>query len=221
MCLKDRLYACFFRVITFFIGAITLIYDFGVFNGTFKGTNLLYFTIISNLLCIILFLSLTLKTVIEYIKDGRYGTTSVSPHIKGCTIICILLTMIVYHFILIPHALKINPYQILKIPDCIFHYVMPFMTLLDWIIFDEKDGFKWYDPLLWIILPYIYIIIIFIQARYDIIARSTNHINRYIYVFLDVGTIGTKNVVSNVLSLTVAFIIIGYFIYGFDKIKVN
>ena len=174
-----------------------------------------------NLLCTILFLILSIKTLIEYIKNGNNGTTSISPHIKGCIIICILLTMVVYHFILIPYALKMNPYQSLKIPDCIFHYIMPFMVLVDWLIFDEKNAFKWYDPLLWVILPYIYIVIIFIQAQYDFIERATNHINRYIYIFLDVGTIGTKNVLSNILSLTVSFIIIGYFIYGFDKIKVN
>ena len=221
MCLENRLFAFGYRLIVFCIGAITLVYDFGIFKGTLKSINILYFTIISNLICTILFLFLSIKTWIDYKKKGRSGTTSISPHIKGGILICILLTMIVYHFVLIPYALKINPYQSLKLPDLIFHYFIPFMTLMDWLLFDEKNGFKWYDPFLWLILPYIYVILVFIQAQYNIIERVSNHMNRYIYIFLDIGTIGIKNVVSNVLSLTIIFIIVGYFIYGFDKIKIS
>ena len=33
MCIKNRFIALFYRVIFFLIGIITLIYDFGFFNG--------------------------------------------------------------------------------------------------------------------------------------------------------------------------------------------
>ena len=128
--------------------------------------------------------------------------------------------MIVYHFILIPYALRVNPYQNLKVSDIIFHYIMPFLTLFDWILFDEKKKFVWYDPFLWIMLPYLYVVIVFIQAQYEIIDRIANHMNRYIYIFLDIGSLGLWSVISNIAGLTVFFIIVGYLIYGIDQIKV-
>ena len=220
MCLKNRYIALGYRTISFMLGAITIVYDFGIFRGIFLKANLLYFTIISNLICTTLFLALIIKTLRDIHIHGKDGSSSISPHIKGGAIICILLTMIVYHFILIPYALRINPYQNLKISDIIFHYVIPFLTLFDWILFDEKKKFAWYDPILWIMLPYVYVVIVFIQAQYEIIDRIANHMNRYIYNFLDIGTIGVNAVVSNIFSLTISFIIVGYILYGADQIKI-
>ena len=181
----------------------------------------MYFTILSNLFCIGIFASLIFKTIDDIKNDGIHGSSCISPHIKGSSLICILLTMSVYHFVLIPYALKLNPYQNLKISDIIFHYVMPFIMLFDWILFDEKGNFKWFDPILWTILPYVYVAFIFAQSRFNIADRINSHMNRYIYIFLDIGTIGIYDVLLNILCLTVAFLIVGYFIYGIDKIKVT
>ena len=105
MCIKNRFIALFYRVIFFLIGIITLIYDFGFFNGIFKKTNLLYFTILSNLFCSLTFFGLIIKTILDIKKYGVRGSSSISPHIKGGVMLYILLTMSVYHFILIPYAL--------------------------------------------------------------------------------------------------------------------
>ena len=135
--------------------------------------------------------------------------------------ICILLTMTVYHFILIPYALKVNPYQSLGVTDVIFHYVIPFLTLFDWILFDEKKSFSWYDPILWTVLPYLYIIFVFIQSRFDIVDRISANMNRYIYAFLDIGLLGSVKVLFNIFLLTVAFVIVGYCLVILDCIKLN
>ncbi len=135
--------------------------------------------------------------------------------------ISILLTMTVYHFILIPYAIKLNPYQHLKMTDIILHYFMPTFTIFDWILFDSKRRFKWYDPIIWTIGPYIYVIFVFIQAKFSIPARVDANMSDYIYSFLDVELLGNINVIVNILSLTISFIFIGYIIYGIDRIKLN
>lgn len=220
MYIKNRLIALIYRLTAFIIGSIAMLYDFGLFNGQFKRANLLYFTIISNLFCIVFFGVLTIKTFYDIRRKGLYGFTTFSSYLRGEILISILLTMSVYHFILIPYAVKINPYQSLKINDIIFHYVMPIFTLFDWILFDEKGSFKWYDPLYWVIGPYLYLIYIFMQAGLENIDRINANMNKYVYVFLDVDLIGVTQVAINIISLTIIFIIIGYFIYWFDRIKI-
>lgn len=221
MCIRNRIIALIYRVIAFCLGAITLVYDFGLFNGIFKISNLLYFTIISNLFCVGLFLALIIRTADDIKNDGICGSSSISPHFKGGVLMCILLTMSVYHFVLIPYALKLNPYQSLKMADVIFHYVMPFFTLFDWILFDEKGKFKWYDPIVWTVFPYFYAIFIFVQSKFDIVGRINSHMNRYIYAFLDVRLLGVRDVAINIFCLTDAFVLVGYFIYGVDRIQLE
>ncbi len=221
MNINNRLIALVYRIAAFILGFFAVTYDFGILNGEFKTINLFYFTIISNLFCIGLFLALIIVTVRDIFKDGINGSSTISPHIKGEIMISILLTMTVYHFILIPYALKINPYQNLKVIDIILHYCMPVLTLFDWLLFDKKKRFRWYDPFIWVIGPYLYVIFVFIQANFDIAARKAANISDYIYAFLDVKLLGDVNVLINLLSLTVTFIIVGYVIYGIDRIKLK
>lgn len=62
MNINNRIYALIYRIIAFCLGFFSLIYDFGILNGEFKTANLLYFTILSNLFCVVLFLALIIVT---------------------------------------------------------------------------------------------------------------------------------------------------------------
>ncbi len=221
MNINNRLIALFYRISVFCLGFFSLTYDFGILDGKFKLGNLFYFTIISNLFCVGLFLALIIVTTRDLLKYGMNGSSTISPHIKGEITISILLTMTVYHFILIPYALKINPYQNFKFIDIILHYFVPTLTIFDWILFDSKKRFKWYDPIIWIIGPYLYVIFIFIQANFSIASHIDSSLSDYIYAFLDIRLLGNNAVIINLLSLTIAFIIIGYVIYGIDRIKLE
>lgn len=169
MNINNRLIALIYRVGAFCLGFFALVGDFGIWNGEFKTINLFYFTIISNLFCIGLFLALSIITIRDIFKEGIHGSSVISPHIKGEIMISILLTMSVYHFILIPYALKLNPYESLKPIDIILHYCIPTLTLFDWILFDEKKRFKWYDPIIWVVrtISICYICIYSSKLRYS------------------------------------------------------
>lgn len=221
MYVDNRVIALIYRVFSFLLGSIAIVYDFGIFDGQFKSANFLYFTIISNLFCIIFFGILIIKTLIDIKNFGIWGSSNIFSHLRGGILISILLTMSVYHFILIPYALKINPYQHLKLVDIIFHYIIPFLTLFDWILFDEKGGFKLYDPIFWTIGPYIYLVFIFMQSGIENTLRVNAHMNKYIYAFLDVDLIGISQVMINIFSLTIVFIVVGYIVCLFDRIKIS
>ena len=60
MSIKNRVIAFLYRLGASCISIGALIYDFGFFNGEIKIVNFLYFTIISNMFCCGLFITLTI-----------------------------------------------------------------------------------------------------------------------------------------------------------------
>lgn len=221
MNINNRIVSIIYRLIAFFLGLVCIVYDLGILQGEFRTYNLFYFTLISNIFCIGLFFALIIKTILDIKHKGIYGSTSISPHLKGEIMISIILTMSVYHFILIPYAIKQNPYQTLEFKDIVFHYIIPVLTVFDWIIFDEKRRFKWFDPLLWMIGPTLYIIFVYTQAIFSTLVNLNSQMNRYVYIFLDIGRLGMGNVIQNLILLSTSFIIVGYMLYGIDRIKIQ
>ncbi|MBR3153096.1 MAG: Pr6Pr family membrane protein [Clostridia bacterium] len=221
MNIKNRLISLLYRMIALILGLYAITYDLGIMQGELKIYNLFYFTIISNIFCFGLFFALIIKTIMDMKNEGIYGSSSVSPHIKGEITISIILTMSVYHFILIPYALKQNPYQTLKFVDIVFHYLIPVLTVFDWILFDEKKRFKWYDPIAWVIGPTIYITFVYTQAGFRLLEKLNSHMNRYVYIFLDINKLGVQQVIGNILLLSTCFVIVGYMLYGIDRVKLN
>ncbi|MBR3132650.1 MAG: Pr6Pr family membrane protein [Clostridia bacterium] len=221
MNINNRIISLSYRMFALLLGLYGITYDLGIMQGKLKIYNLFYFTIISNIFCFGLFAVLIAKTIMDIRNKGIYGSSSISPHIKGEITISIILTMSVYHFILIPYALKQNPYQTLELKDIIFHYIIPVFTVFDWILFDEKKRFKWYDPLAWVIGPTIYILFVYTQAIFGVLVKLNSHMNRYVYIFLDIGKLGTFQVIQNVLLLSICFVIVGYMLYGIDRIKIK
>ena len=221
MNINNRKIAAIYRVLAAFIGIVTIFNELGLFSSKLQMWNIFYFTTISNLLCVIMFVVLSIKTIKEIKLYGIKGSTSISSHIKGGITIAIILTMSVYHFILIPYALKEDPTRRLGITDVILHYLIPCLTIFDWILFDEKKRFKIYDPIVWTIFPYLYITFIYIQARYELIEKMNIGISKYIYVFLDLDFLGIQAVGENIIKISVFFIIIGYILYAIDSIRIQ
>lgn len=219
MNINNRKKAVIYRGMAAFIGIIAIFSDLGFFSGDIKISNLFYFTIISNLLCTIMFIYLCLKTIRDIKKYGNYGSTNMSPHIKGAITMAIILTMTVYHFILVPYSLNVNPYSKLNLTAVILHYLIPSLTILDWLFFDTKRKFKIYDPIIWISIPLIYIIFVFIQSRYNFLTNLNESMDKYVYVFLNVDKLGKSVVRENIFELLVLLVVTGYFIYGIDQIK--
>ena len=221
MNINNRKIAATYRIVAAFIGVITIFVQLGVFNVDKKIENMLYFTTISNFLCTIMFIVLSIKTLIDIKKYGTFGYTSISSHLKGEITISIILTMSVYHFILIPFGLKEDPTRRLELIDIILHYIVPCITIFDWLLFDRKRRFKIYDPLLWTILPSLYIIFIYIQGNFNLSQNLNIGMGKYIYSFLDYNLLGKQAVGENIVIISIIFLIIGYVMCGIDSIRIQ
>lgn len=68
MNINNRKIAAIYRILAAFIGIITIIFQFGIFSEEKRFENILYFTTISNLLCIIMFIVLSVKTFADIKK---------------------------------------------------------------------------------------------------------------------------------------------------------
>lgn len=133
----------------------------------------------------------------------------------------IIITMCIYHFVLVPSALDIDPSRRFNIEDIILHYLMPSLVIFDWILFDEKKKFKYYDPVLWMAFPCIYAVFVYIQSFFNLAIKYGVLMDKYIYMFLNYETLGKYAVAKNILTILAVFITIGYFIYGIDQIKIQ
>ena len=182
---------------------------YGLYLNLFSGygniTEMLrYFTILSNIIVVIFFIFL----VINCKKN--------SPHLKGAITMAITVTFLIFHFMLRPTLFDManSEFNMYSPANLLMHYIIPIMTILDWLIFDIKGQYKWYDPIIWLLIPLAYFIIMSINGLLGYTFSSGSH---YPYFFMDWDTLGIK-VLLYVLIIIIAFTILGYIFYGIDKL---
>jgi hypothetical protein len=152
--------------------------------------------------------------LIETIKKKENGYTTKLPLLKFIGLTAILLTFIIFNFIL---AGDREMYLNFMINSVLFHIILPIMYLIDWILFYEHKKIKWYYPLISVAFPVIYAIFIFIRAWFLDFNPEAPYI--YPYFFLNLDELGIIGVIKWIGILSIVFIIIGYVIFGLDKIS--
>ncbi|PTY40730.1 Pr6Pr family membrane protein [Brachyspira hampsonii] len=190
---------------------IIIIGIFAVFHGFFYDNLKLdietayYFTYQSNILVIVYFI-LDILNIIKK-KETFY------PRFKGAVTMSITVTFLVYHFLLSPTADKYIGFAYIR--NVIVHYIVPVMTIFDYIIFDKKGIYKVIDPILWLIIPILYFMFILIRAR---VGSPFSDGSYYPYFFIDIDKYGFKTVLRNVFFITLFFAILGYIEYFIDRL---
>lgn len=207
-----------YRLLYVLIGVVGLTIHSGIFSEGFRSSMFIYYTNQSNLLCVVFFACKLL-----YRKDNlNQSTLSVfvnSPHTKFAVTMCITLTGIIYHVLLAPtdkdyQNLGIEGLNLNGISNLIVHYIIPAMTVLDWLLFDKKGQFKWIDPFIWLILPYLYFIFILLRAPLFGNIGSTS--SRYPYGFIDLDANGAGEVAVTAIIITLIFVVLGYLLFLLD-----
>ena len=197
------------------VGIIAILASVGLFDGAFRWDFYIHFTNLSNYLCLGVLIA-ELKGVIKKSENSYIKT---APRLKFIGLLAILLTFFVYNIMLAPtKSMQIN-FSIFSIS---LHVIMPILYVVDWILFYDRKA-TWKYPLFSVLFPLIYIAFVFIHAAcFKFNANIMNfagtgpHI--YPYFFLNVNNIGVVGVVKWILILAVAFIALGYIMYGVDKL---
>ena len=216
--IKNRTSQLIFQTIYCTLGLVGIVASFGIFDDItqFRWEFYVYFTNISNFLCIgVMFASL-----IQTIKKKEDSFVTAAPLVKFIGMLGIMLTFFVFNFML---AGDRDPQLNWRIGSLTFHVVLPIMYVADWFLFYERKKCKWFYPLASTAFPIAYLVFIFTQAAImgfdtSILLPDATTPLIYPYFFLNLETLGVGGVAKWVVILLAAFIAMGFVFFGLDKI---
>ena len=180
----------------------------GIIGDKLRLHMLYSFTNLSNLYILVI----TILSIHKLNRRKNISGALYRARILG--LIIILLTGLVYHFILLPERILENPNYKLSIGNIITHYIAPGLMLLDWIMFDSKGKMKRIDPVIIISFPLVYFIFFSLYGYLGL--PIPNKKSSYIYFFMDFNLLGILGVVRWCILIILCLIILVYGIYFVD-----
>ena len=229
MDLIKRRIAFLYRCILFLVCFWCLYLNSGLAQGEFQPTMFIFFTIISNLACFLFVLLLIINSATTLTKqsnivladnerniDRGTGFSRFLSRIRGAVTMMITVTFLIYHFLLVPQlAVVSGDFNPFGLQNVLAHYVVPAMIILDWLIFSNKNAFRRFDPLLWLLIPLAYFAFTIIRAQIG--GPISLNGSQYPYFFIDVDALGIAQVSINAVLVLLFFALIAYLIYFIDK----
>lgn len=176
----------------------------GLFRGKWDFSCLTYFTLMSNVACMLYFPA----AAVWQLRTGH----SWKPMVKGAILMCISVTGLVYHFML--HG-RFEMQGTILVSNMLLHYVVPVCTVIDWLLFDEKGYFSVKTALLWLLAPLGYFVFVMIAVAMG--AHLGPYGEKYPYFFLDVEALGFRTVFLTGLVMELCFFLLGLFWVWLDR----
>ena len=212
--IKNRTAQLIFQSFFCAFGLIGIVGSLGIFDDilNWRWDFYLHFTNISNYLCI----GIVFAELIQTAKKGEDSYVSAAPFLKFIGVLAILLTFLVFNFLLAGQPDR-DPQANWRVASICFHVILPIMYVLDWLLFYEHKKIRWFYPLASVIFPVLYVVFVYIRAALLNFNPEAPYI--YPYFFLNLETQGVAGVAKWVLILFTGFIAMGYIFYGIDKIK--
>ena len=144
------------RVATAVVCAWGLAVMTGIIAGRFNASLLCYYTVQSNLVCLIYALVLAAADLA--------GRRIRHERIAGAVTSMILVTMLVYNLILDRTGFSMTS-NMMEVANMIVHLAVPLLILADWLLFAEKGRLRSREPFLWMAIPLAYYFYILAPAE--------------------------------------------------------
>lgn len=210
--IKNNTAKTIYRVIFLILCEAGLVLQYAcVMNNGINAVRTLtcYYTILSNIVCFLYFGYLLIKKP----KVER-------PVIKGAVIMCIMLTCIVYHLLLSGNMESVSSSVVMNVANQLLHTVIPLMVLFDYFLFTPKGTFKSFDPLLWTLVPVVYLFFVLIRAKLSPLrfVGFSPIPSRYPYPFMDFDLLGNGKATAMIFIIAIAYIALGYILYVIDRL---
>ena len=205
--MKMNLKFIFYSRVLLFLAVFTGVYLEITKRGGFG--MLLYYTVLSNLL-------VTLFTAYLLYVMRRSGENWQSRHLlrlKGGVTMSIMITCVIYHFMLAPIATDFY-----RLENFLCHYIVPLWFLADTLLFDKQGQYKIWDPVLWTILPLVYMLFALFNGLVLKLPVPNSKVSPFPYFFLDVAK-GWDVVIKWCLTIFVAYMVAGFIFYLIKQIK--
>lgn len=214
MKISNKMISITYKAVLCIVGTFSLIATTGILDGNLNLNIFSMFTTLSNLLCVIYFILDIIYLIHNYDKKTLVEWF---PLLKGIATMAITLTLIVAHFVL---KMSFSFDSFTNMSFLGLHYIVPIMTILDWILFDKKGFIKVYSPIVWTIAPAAYMIVAYNSAILGSgIGVSAD--SKYPYPFMDIDKLGVPTVILNTLIITIIYFAIGYIYYFIDRLMIR
>ncbi|MBR5785263.1 MAG: Pr6Pr family membrane protein [Clostridia bacterium] len=211
--IKNRTTQLIFQSFYCAIGLIGAVASLGIFDDILNPRWDFYahFTNLSNYLCI----GIMFAELVQTAKKSENSYVSASPLLKFIGLLGIMLTFLVFNFLLAgrpDREFQAN----WRVSSICLHVILPIMYIFDWLLFYEHKKIRWFYPLVSVAFPLLYII--FIYTRAFIVNFNPEVPYLYPYFFLNLDNLGVAGVAKWVAILFAGFIVLGYIFYGIDKL---
>ncbi|MCL2003541.1 MAG: Pr6Pr family membrane protein [Oscillospiraceae bacterium] len=225
--LKNIRFALVFRLIAFIIISIGFVRELGVFRNTVDFDMFKYYTIQSNLLAVVMFAILVVRTV-KGLRENPHCRAAWFTRLRMICSVNLLLTFIVFWALLAPN---LPTFYLLSFSNLSIHVIAPLLCFADYILFYEAGRLKYKDVYFTCIFPLFYFVFVTVLgvAGYDYGNRFvvTNYINadavqgylaprRAPYFFLDFDEVGMM-VLAYVGVILAVILIAGHGFYLIDR----
>ncbi|HBG33462.1 MAG: hypothetical protein A2009_05800 [Tenericutes bacterium GWD2_38_27] len=172
-----------------------------------------YYTTQSNIL---VFVVMFIMLIREFFHQGK--RTQFLTILKSLATVSILVTFLIYHFILAPYINADMTNVAGGYGNFFVHYITPLWFFADYLIFDTKGATRITDPFFYTLFPMYYFVFSNIRAvsgeQYD----YGSFISPFPYPFLDYAVLGIYGVSAAILVIALADLFIGFLFIGLDKI---
>ena len=206
MYIRNRYISGIYKAVLCLSGLIGILIQAGVFVGNVDWSVVRYYTLISNVLCCLYF-----GVAMVYAFAGK---DTLLPWLKGMLIMGITVTGLVYHFMLSKGSFSMGSAK--EVANILLHYLVPVLSVFDWVLFDKKGRYTLKSPLIWVILPDLY----FVFATIYGFAGGQRYYggSRFPYFFIDFDALGVWKVLAYTAVLNVLFAALGYVFYLADRV---
>ena len=205
--MKMNLKFIFYSRVLLFLAAFTGVYLEITKRGGFG--MLLYYTVLSNLL-VTLF---TAYLIYVMRRSGENWQSQRLLRLKGGVTMSIMITCVIYHFMLAPIATDFY-----RLENFLCHYIVPLWFLADTLLFDKQGQYKIWDPVLWTILPLVYMLFALFNGLVLKLNIPNSKDNPFPYFFLNVNK-GWDVVIKWCLIIFAAYMVAGFIFYLIKQIK--
>ena len=215
MRIRNKTFSLIWKIVLLAFCTYGLLDGAGILVGSYDANFPHMFTNVSNLFTWLYFVLAVIWLVVHRSDDDA---VTFAPTAKYTATISLLVTMLIAHFMLFDAMFKDGQ---LVWHLVALHYVVPIMTLLDWLLFDKKGHMPVWGPFAWLSLVVVYLAVVMIGAGplgLFLGGGTTADISRYPYTFLDPAISGVGGVAMFCGVMLVAFIVLGFVLFGIDRL---
>ena len=217
--IHDRRIALYYRLSSLIFTLIGLLAVMNVFAGEFNPSLLMYYTTQSNILALILFVLLFVRTLKGLRTEGRLGTAGYFARFEMVVVIDILLTLFVFWILLAPDLFTMNgSFRPSQFSSLATHLITPLLCLVDYVLFTDSGHLRYLDVYLVLVYPLVYMVGSSIAGLLGYVYRVNpdGAPVRFPYFFYDFDRIGAQSLLY-IGALVVFFLLLSHGFYWLDK----